>query len=484
MNLIQKARLFIAIILIASMVMPYSVSAAGESNAATDLSEVLELLGRHHVSGTSEQELSSSAINGMLGLLNDPYTQYFSEAEWNSFEGSLNQNYVGIGVRLGEDEFGYYAAEVFPGSPAEKGGIVQGDYIIAVEGNTVDSKSESINELIDSITGPEGTKVHITVKRITKTIEIELVRARIQIPVVTSKWFDGGIGYVSLSGFSNGAEKPFTEAITNLENKGMKGLIVDLRGNPGGYLHTATEIAEQFIEKGILIHTKDRNSVDVPIYISNGETVDVPVILLVDENSASASEVVAGALQDYGLVTVLGTQTYGKGSVQSLLPLSSGGYLKVTIQEYLTPKLNKVNHIGITPDIVVQGAAAQMITALHRLGLSDMEITANPRSTTINGIAVSGTLGFIQEEGKTYIYSRSLAAIIDANIQWNAKTKAVEIVKGSTKGTFMTSSKDIKFVAGSTFIELGAFQKVFNSIQGSVNGDQLEITVQQENAVK
>lgn len=480
MVFVKNLRIVMTLILISILMLP--ASAIAETNESNDMNEVYKLLKGYHVSGVNEIQLSDNAIDGMIEALGDPYTDYFSKEEWNRYQGSINQNYVGVGMRLGEDQEGFYVVEVFPDSPAEFGGILRGDYIIGVEGKALDELI--MTELIESIVGPEGTTVKITVKRLNESIELELTRQRIQIPVVTSKWFTEGVGYINLSGFSNTADKKFAEAMTTMKNNGAKGLIIDMRGNPGGYLHIATNIAEEFMEKGILINTMDRNHINNPIVISNGKSVEVPVVVLVDRDSASASEIIAGALQDHGLATIIGTRTYGKGSVQRLLTLSSGSVLKVTVEEYLTPKLNPVNGVGIKPDVEALGPAAQMLTALHNLGLHDIQIKANNRSMTLNQVSVMDTFDFVQENGKVYVHSRVLAALIDGQISWNGKEQAIEITQGNSKGTFLVSSDFVKLIAGTSLIELNAFKEVFSSFDWSSSGEEIQLNSKQGNDFK
>lgn len=219
--------------------------------------------------------------------------------------------------------------------------------------------------------GEPGTEVKLQIVRDGATSELTVKRERIQVPVVIANRFQG-VGYVRILSFSSDADEMTALFLDGLQAPGeLKSLVVDLRDNPGGLLETAQQLARLFVKEGTLIHTKNRNNTDEPVTFSGGETQPFPVYFLVNGNSASASEVLTGALQDYKAITVIGTKTYGKGSVQEVVPLQSGGALKVTVEEYLTPKLRKVNGVGLEPDVKVEGGEVpELLTALRTAGLN------------------------------------------------------------------------------------------------------------------
>lgn len=456
--------------------------AAGQTGESTadainkvdaQVKEVLQLLEQNHVSKPDAEQLKDAAIRGMIQQLNDPYTQYFSADEWKSFQNSLENNYVGIGVRVGEDSEGFYAAEVFPNSPAEGQGLKRGDYITAVGGKSV--KGMKVDDLTGAIKGKEGTSVSITVRSGTASREVTLQRKTIQIPIVTAKMV-GRIGYLDLSTFSENADELFAERLKEFKMKGMTALIVDLRDNGGGYLDSATNIGKHFIREGAFIHTKDRNGTDNPIQITNGEQLGIPVFMLVNGNSASASEVLTGALQDYKAAKVIGTKTFGKGSVQSLVPLSAGGVLKVTIQEYLTPKQHKVNKVGITPDIEVKGDAAQLLTALNAAGLTSLDVAMDSKALTVNGVDFPDTFPVLSEENKLYVPSRVLAAMVQGQLAWNGSARGLDIASGAVKKTFATEADGLKTAKdGTTYIDLQRFQASFPQFSWSGDAKRIEL---------
>ncbi len=467
-------KLTLTVVLVSLLILPYTATAADTISSNVEVDEIFELIKNNHVSGISESKLADAAIEGMLDALDDPYTEYFSKTEWETFEDSLERNYVGVGIRVGEDESGFYVAEVFPGSPAQLAGILKGDYIISADG--VLMKGKTITELVNMISGPAGTTVKVTILREQKSITITMKREKIIIPNVTNKTFSEGTGYIRISSFSSDADEAFTAQLAEMKKSGMKSLVVDLRDNPGGYLDTTTNMAKHFIKEGTLIHTKDRDSIDNPVKVTGGTPLAIPIVVLVNSNSASASEVLTGFLQDYKLAKVVGTLTFGKGSVQNIFPLSNGGALKITIQEYLTPKFRKVNHVGLKPDIEVQSEAAQLITALQTAGMKNTQLVVDKNSLSINGIDVLDTVKVIRESDKIYAPARVLAALTQTKVSWNTAQKAVEISSGFEKALFAPTT-GLKIDKGVSYIELSLFKKSYPQLQWSQDGDKIILNV-------
>lgn len=468
--------LLVSLLIVPALIVPASTTVLAEEDSSElrQLNEIYELIERYHVSGIKEDQLSKTAIEAMISELNDPYTKYMSESDWEEFQNSLQNNYVGIGIRVGQDDTRYYVVEVFDGSPAEAAGVLRGDYIAAVEGKSTETLT--LDQLIDSIVGPENTEVTVSILHEGKTKPVRMTRKRIQVPVVTSCWFKEGAGYIRLSSFSVDADEQFAATLDSLNKAGIHSLIVDLRDNPGGLLETAAHIAEQFIDDGLLIHTRDRDQADHPVAI-NGESFPYPVVLLVNGGSASASEVLTGALQDYGLATVVGSKTYGKGSVQNVFQLSDGGVLKMTVEEYLTPKSRKVNHVGLEPDVEAYGDAAQLITALHEAGVHELTVQLNHSSLAINGAEFIDTFRMIREQGKVYVPSRVLAALIQGQVNWNAANKSVDISDGKSTALFPAINSGVMMSKGTVYLELALFAHHFSQLHWNIEGDSLQITV-------
>jgi carboxyl-terminal processing protease len=473
---LRKSLLILALSTVGCLPM-LSIASAEESATPTAIvDDVFKLLQDNHVSAITPQKLSDNAIKGMVEGLNDPYTVYFTPKEWEGFQSALEQNYVGIGVRLNSDDQGVFITEIFKGSPAEAAGIKIGDYITGVDGET--TKKLTIDKLINKVLGEENTNVTITVTRNNKELNLTMLRKKINLPVVTSKQFEDGTGYIQLSSFSSDADELFAAKLKELQQNHIHSLVIDLRDNGGGLLDTASNIAKLFIKEGVLIHTNDRNHIDTPITLQGGTSVDFPVYVLVNENSASASEVLTGALQDYKLATVIGTKSYGKGSVQSIFPLSNGGVLKVTIEEYLTPNNHKVNKVGITPDIESLGDVPQLITALQTAGMQDIKLTRNNNELTINNQTFASENYTIQTvKNKIYVPSRVLAAMIQGKITWNTTAKAVEISAVNKNEVFPVTSEGTLIEKGITYLDLASFSKKFPQLQWSMEKDMLTLQV-------
>lgn len=435
--------------------------------------QVREIIGKLHVSGVTEEALANQSIKQMIEGLKDPYTVFFSQEEYGQFSNSLENNYVGMGARIGIDDQGVYLSEVFAGSSAESAGLQRDDYVRAVDG--VPASITSIDEVRNKIVGTEGTKVKVTVQRGDKELTVDITRKGINVPEVYSKSFTNGVGYIQITDFSSDADEDFDKQLTDLQAKGLKSLIIDVRNNPGGLVDTAQNIAKHFVKEGVLIHTRDRNGVDDPVLITGGKQLSIPVYILANEYSASASEVLSGALQDYNVAKVIGMQTYGKGSVQQLYQLDKNSALKVTVEEYLTPNKRKVNKVGITPDIKVDGASAQLITALQTAGITDINVEISKHRVTYNGVEIGSGFGNFHENGKLYASTRGLAALVGATITWNETTRTVDI--SDNKGTHAIPVEADKLIIenGTSYVNVDLFDDYFPQLQVKDQGENVSI---------
>ncbi|TDF99550.1 S41 family peptidase [Paenibacillus piri] len=466
-----------AAVLSLTLLFPAASSALAADKASGDsarLKEVFDLIQQNHVSKPDAKKLSETAIRSMVTSLNDPYTVYFTAEELKKFEGSLQNNYVGVGVRVVQQDDGVYVFDVMDG-PAKKAGMKEDDLISAVDGESVEGLK--IDDITKKIMGVEGTKVSVTVKRGGESIVFNLTRQTIQLPVVVNKRFDPGVGYLRVTSFSSDAAEAAAEQLGQLKQQGINSLILDLRDNPGGLVDTAVNMAKLFVKEGVLIHTKDRDDVDEPVKFSNGTTQPFPVYILVNEYSASASEVLTGALQDYNVATkVIGMKTYGKGSVQTLFPLSGGDAIKITIEEYLTPKMRKVNKVGITPDIEVDGEVPQLITALREAGIGKISVGRSKKGVTINGIAVDDDMGVIRENGAVFVPSRLLSTLLGGTIVWNGDDQSVQLAAGGATGTYAAAAGELKLDHGISYIQIGRVAETFRQLEWSDNEAQFTVT--------
>ena len=317
------------------------------------LEQIRQVIERDYIEEIDLDEQLIGAIRGMTDALDDPYTSYFTPEEYKEFITQTQGSYAGIGlwVNVDEEDNRIYVIKAFKDSPADKAGIHQGDKIVKVEDTDVDGSK--LEMAVNMMRGEPGTTVNITILRGEELINVTLERAIIEIPDLEYRMIEQDIGYIWLYQFNEKSPKHFKEAIDDLNSQGMKALILDLRGNPGGLLDACTEIADMLLPEGLIVYSENRHKKREEYY-SKKEQLGVPLAVLVNEHSASASEVLSGAIQDYGVGTIIGKNTYGNGLVQGLRgPFSDGSALKITISKYYTPKGRDIHGKGIVPDIEV-----------------------------------------------------------------------------------------------------------------------------------
>ena len=304
-----------------------------------------------------DEKLLEGAMKGMADAIGDPYTVYMNQDEFVTFIESSKGSFYGIGAQLGIRDNNVTVIAPVEGSPAEKAGLKAGDIILKVDDYEVNELNTEA--VVSRVRGEEGVPVTLTIKRegVEYPLEIKIVRAEIKTESVKGEILEDGIGYIQLTTFSDEeVSDKFVEKLNELKQQGMKKLILDLRGNPGGYLNECVEIASNFIPEGeVITYTIDKYDKKVISNSLGGDAIGMPLVVLVDGGSASASEVVTGALRDYEVATIIGTRTFGKGIVQQLrvLPNDMGG-LKVTTSKYYTPNGENIHGTGIEPNIVVE----------------------------------------------------------------------------------------------------------------------------------
>ncbi|WP_150268964.1 S41 family peptidase [Paenibacillus tepidiphilus] len=459
----------------------FAPAALAEENAAntaskTDMiNEVMQYLEYYNIEGVDQDTLIRGAIDGMISTLDDPYSSYFNSEEAAEFEHSVDLEYVGIGIMLMYTPTELYIEEVMPGSPAEQAGLKRGDTILKVDGIPY-AQMEG-----DELAGAAGTKVTLLVQRSGSNKTFIVTRNEINTDSVTSKVLGKNVAYIAISGFTEDADEDFTAELAKMRAAGMKSLVLDLRDNTGGYMDTAKNIAAQFIDNGVMLYTADSSGQLVPEMITGGSKIGVPVVVLTNEYTASASEALTGALRDNKLATIVGTRSYGKARIQSLLPMSNGDMLKLTTMKYLTPNKEDFNHIGLAPDIEIQGKAAQLVTALQIAGLQSITLTGDHHILDINGVAFAGNVGLLKQNNKVYASARVLAALTESDLAWDAKNKKVVLTTGAGKAFgFTLASKEAVSVNGETLIDLTAFKKKFPALSWSYNSAQnnLKLSIQ------
>ena len=342
--------------------------------------EVWQIVQRQYVDGTfnqvdwqavrkeylnksySNQQEAYKSIREMLKRLNDPYTRFMDPEEFKNMQVDTSGELTGIGITISQDEKTKQLVVIAPieDTPAFKAGILAKDVILKIDGKS--TKGMDTNQAVSLIRGSAGTPVTLTIQRNNQEKQFKITRARIEIhPVRYSQKQTpvGKVGYIRLNQFSANASKEMQEAIRNLEKQQVAGYILDLRGNPGGLLFSSVEIARMWIDKGTIVSTVDRQGTREREVANGRALTDKPLVILVDKGSASASEILSGALQDNKRAVLVGTQTFGKGLVQSVRPLDDGSGLAVTIAKYLTPNNRDINKHGIDPDVKLELSDAQ-----------------------------------------------------------------------------------------------------------------------------
>lgn len=449
---------------------PQAAGAAAESTEQTAdselkvLQEVLDYLDAYNIEGTQRQEFINNAIRGMVYTLDDPYSDYLTPEEMEEFAGSINQEYVGIGVTLRYAKDKLYITGIAEGSPAKSTGLKQGDIITKINGVSV-SELEELD-----LGGQAGTIVRITVKRGANSLTFPVKRTEFSLRTVTGKLIPSSkIGYISISSFSDTADEEFSKVLNTLKSQGMKSLVLDLRDNLGGYVEAAQNIASQFMKSGTLMYTANQSNKLEKVSITGGKDIGMPVIILTNEWTASASEILTGALRDNGIAKVVGAQTYGKARIQNVFQLSDGGYLKMTIERYLTPSKEDFNYVGLAPDIEIDNSpAAQLITGLYQAGLRHMELSGSAYSLKVNGAEINSYIDTIQSGDNVYAPARVLAALTHGSTTWNQAAKKLVVTDQNGKKTgFTLASKSIKMFNDEAYIELHDFQKKFPELKWS-----------------
>lgn len=330
----------------------------------TKLKNVLGLVNKDFLyDDYTMEQLEDGAIRGMLDSLEDPYTSYFNASETESFLIETEGEYEGVGMYItyGTDIEWPMVLSPLKGSPAEEAGVKPGDYIYKIDGVEIDSAA-TLEEVSHRLKGQSGTKISVTFIRYNENKEqeeytVELERRKIEITAFDYEVKDGNIGYMKFTSFDENVSKEFKNAYKELvDTKKVKGLIIDIRDNPGGLLTEVLKIADSLVPNGIITYTVDKNG-NKQVEYSDSKSSSVPVVVLINENSASASEILAAAVKDHGVGKIVGKTSYGKGLVQEFASLGDGTYVKLTIAEYFSPNGTKINKIGVTPDYEIENDA-------------------------------------------------------------------------------------------------------------------------------
>ncbi|MEW6300483.1 MAG: S41 family peptidase, partial [Thermodesulfobacteriota bacterium] len=347
------------------------VSAVGNENVYQGLeafTNVLAIVQKNYVEEVGTQKLMEGAINGMLNAL-DPHSAYLTPDLYKELQVDTEGSFGGLGIEITLRDGILTVVSPIEDTPAARAGIKAGDQIIKIEGEL--TKDMSLVEAVKKMRGPKGSKVQISIRRegVPRFLDLTLTREVIKVQSVKARTLEKGYGYIRLAQFQDRTSTDLEAALRRLaqENGKLEGLVLDLRNNPGGLLSQAVKVSDLFLDSGMIVYTEGRLDNQKQKYFAHpGGYTDVPIVVLVNGGSASASEIVAGALQDHGRAVVLGTQTFGKGSVQTILPLENGAALRLTTAMYYTPSGRSIQVTGISPDITLDNVTPSQVAARER----------------------------------------------------------------------------------------------------------------------
>lgn len=316
------------------------------------LLELMDMVEYGYFEDYDVQDMLDGAASGLLLGLGDPYTFYYTPEAYAELWEDDEGEYAGVGIQISTSYLTGLCtiSRVFDNGPAREAGVLKGDILYKVEDLYVNSST--VNEAVDIMRGTPGTTVHVVFLRGTEEVEFDLVRAQISVNRVESGMLADGIGYIYLYEFAGDCATEFAAAVTKLQEQGAKGLIIDLRDNPGGWVNDAESIGDIFLDKGTLCYLQYKDGTR-EYYRTNAGKTDMELVILMNENSASSSEILAGALKDRANATIVGVQSYGKGIVQTVVGLEDGDGMQMTIAQYYTPNGNAVHKVGITPDVEI-----------------------------------------------------------------------------------------------------------------------------------
>lgn len=315
------------------------------------LSDVID---QYYYKDITDEEKMEGIYKGLMSSTNDKYTDYYSPKEFKDLMVTMEGDYGGIGATLSQDKVTKEVSvvEVYEGSPAARAGLERGDIVISVDGHL--GTDESLDDFVQRIRGEEGTSIEMVYKRDDQEHTIEITREEVIVPSVSHRMLDDKIGYIRISSFVNGTQKDFEDALADLQSQGMQGIVFDMRDNGGGMVDSVVAILDDILPAGTVVYTMDKSGKREDYTSDDAKKIEIPVTVLVNENTASAAEIFTGAIRDFNYGTIIGTNTFGKGIVQSTVPLSDGSAVKITVATYYTPSGECIHEKGIKPDIELE----------------------------------------------------------------------------------------------------------------------------------
>ncbi|WP_350344160.1 S41 family peptidase [Proteinivorax tanatarense] len=337
--------------------------------------EIIEVIENNFFGEYDVDEIEEAVYRELVAALDDPYSEYMSVDDIDNFGRSYGQSYGGIGVEVTMHEDRVTVVVPMAGSPGEEAGLLPGDQIVEVDSKNVEGKG--LSEVVDKILGEPDTEVQLGIVRegVEGIVDFEITRGIIDQTAVESKMLGDRLGYIELTRFSEGSHNEFLEHLDDLKKENMEQLILDLRGNPGGGLNEVLEIGQYLVPEGKIVYIEDKHGNRIGTYTSDLKERDFDMVVLIDENSASASEILAGALKDHNAATIIGANTYGKGSVQNIIDLDDGSAVKLTVSNFFTPSGNIIDGVGVAPDIEVEQVEGGNYPPLRYTGSLSLEET-------------------------------------------------------------------------------------------------------------
>lgn len=367
-GILATVAVFLVAVLIVISVVKDKYAVTLIDKEASDTQEVLdadsekkikELLGQmelYYYEDIDTEELTNGLYKGLFEGLGDPYSVYYTKEEYDSMMASTSGTYCGIGAVLSQDmkTMQVTVLHVYKDTPADKAGLKDGDTILKVD--DIEATSMELSELVTNIRGDKGTKVHLEVYREGEKdkLEYDIERDKVEVPTVEYEMLENNVGYIQITEFAEPTEAQFMEAVNALQAQGMQAMIVDLRDNPGGYLSAVTEILDDILPEGTTVYTEDKYGKRQNYTSDDEHRIEIPMAVLINENSASAAEIFAGAIKDYDYGTLIGTKSFGKGIVQTVKQLKDGSAIKLTTAKYYTPNGNYIHEVGIEPDVELE----------------------------------------------------------------------------------------------------------------------------------
>ncbi|MBR3811671.1 MAG: S41 family peptidase [Agathobacter sp.] len=326
-----------------------------DSEVVEKIDEIYSYMNIYYYGDFEKEDIHNAIYSGVVESLEDPYSVYYTPEEYKDMQVSTSGTYYGIGAGVSQDltTMEVTISKVYRGTPSEEAGLKNGDKLLSVEG--IEATSVEVSELVKHIRGEEGTTVHLVIYRPSteETLEFDVERRYVELPSIEGEILEDGIAYIQITEFQDKTDEQFADMVKQLQTKGVKGLIIDVRANPGGMLTTVVNLLDQILPKGLLVYVEDKYG-NRDEYNSDATCLNLPIVVLVDEHSASASEIFAGAMKDYEYATIVGKTTYGKGVVQNVIRLSDGDALKITTAKYFTPKGKDIHKVGVAPDVEVE----------------------------------------------------------------------------------------------------------------------------------